>query len=149
MGRKSSQQVNAEVNRLRRILENPENSEKSDLDIMLELEIKKTTYYRYKETIREQDREAWLEIAKESLESAALKVKKSLDFCTKVSKDVANNSQDARARIEAAKKVVECQIMAYKMLKEGPTSKSITVPKVIEDGTDRGLESTRRDSIAT
>jgi hypothetical protein len=145
MGRKSSNVVNAEINRIRRVLES---TDKPDTEIMEELQIKEKTFYRYKQRIHEQDKDAWLEIAKESLESAALKVKKSLDYCIKISKDVADNSQDQRARLEAAKKVVECTMMYYKMLKEGPTSKTIVLPKEVkEDSTNRRMESLGPDSI--
>jgi hypothetical protein len=137
MGRKSSNVVNAEINRLRRVLES---TSKSDMELIEELQIKQTTFYRYKEKIREQNKEAWREIAKESLEEAALKVKNSLDYCIAISKDVANNSSDQRARLEAAKRVVECYMMFYRMLEKGPTSKSITIPKVDTDGTDRRVE---------
>jgi hypothetical protein len=120
-----------------------------------ELKIRKTTFYRYKEKIRQQDKEAWLETAKESLESAALKVKKSLDYCTKIARDIANdNSQDAKARLEAAKKVVECSITYYRMLEKGPTSKTIatTITKLEEeqkDVTDRRMESLDKGTFTT
>jgi hypothetical protein len=146
MGRKSSQVINAEINRLRRYLQ--DNLDKNDEDIIQELDIKRRTFYDYKERIREQNKEAWKEIAKESLEEAALKVKNSLDYCIKISKDVADNSNDQRARLEAAKKVVECYMMFYKMLEKGPTSKSITVPKLPNiDGTDRRMEPLGSNSI--
>jgi len=145
MGRKPSQQVNSEINRLRRVLES---TDKLDTELIEELKIKKSTFYRYKEKIMEQDKAAWLETAKESLESAALKVKRELDYCIKINRDVAENSQDQRARLEAARRIVECRMMFYKMLKEGPTSKSITVPKLpITDGTDRRVEPLGSNSI--
>lgn len=147
MGRKASNVVNAEINRLRRVLES---SDKSDIELMEELKIKKTTFYKYKDIIREQDKEAWKEVAKESLESAALKVKKSLDYAIKIYRDVADNAPDQRARIEAAKKLVECQITFYRMLEKGPTSKTIVLPKVEErkeDSTDRRMESLGSNTI--
>ena len=151
MGRPPSQQVNAEINRLKRYLH--DNLSKSDEEIMQELNIKRRRFYYYKEHIREQDKEAWLETTKESLESAALKVKQSLDYCIKISKDVAENSQDQRARLEAVKKIVECNMMFYKMLEKGPTSKSITVPisklPITTDGTDRRVEPMGTNPIPT
>jgi len=145
MGRKASNVVNAEINRLRRVLEI---SDKSDMELMEELKVKKTTFYKYKDIIREQDKEAWKEIAKESLESAALKVKKSLDYAIKIYRDVADNAPDQRARIEAAKKLVECQITFYRMLEKGPTSKTIVLSKEAkEDSTDRRMESLGSNTI--
>ena len=58
----------------------------------------------------------------------------------KIYMDIAENSQDQRARIEAVKKIVECQIMFYRMLEKGPTSKTIILPEVKEDITDRRME---------
>jgi hypothetical protein len=148
--RRPSQVVNAEINQLRRYLEN--NLDKNDVEIMQELGINSRRYYRYKDKIREQDKQAWLEMAKESLESAAFKVKKSLDYAIKIYKDVADNAADQRARIEAARKLVECQIMFYRMLEKGPTSKTIILPKVTENSTpaeDRGLESMGANTIPT
>lgn len=148
MGRKASNVVNAEINRLRRVLES---TDKTDIDLMEELKVKKTTFYKYKDIIREQDKDAWKEVAKESLESAALKVKKSLDYAIKIYKDVADNSQDQRARIEAAKKLVECQITFYRMLEKGPTSKTIILPKVEvkENSTDRRMEPLGSNTVTT
>lgn len=150
MGRKSNKFVQIETDRVRRALENPDNMDKNDTEIIELLEIPQGTYHKYKARIRQQDTQAWEEIAKESLESAALKVKKALDYCTKISKDIANDpTSDARARLEGAKKVVECQMMLYRMLKEGPTSKSITIPNlpIIKDGTNRRMESLGSSSV--
>jgi len=147
MGRNSKNVLNAEINRLRRVLES---TDKADYELIEELKIKQTTFYRYKNKIQEQDKAAWLEIAKESLESAALKVKKSLDYAIKIYKDVADNSPDQRARIEAAKKLVECQIIFYRMLEKGPTSKTIVLSKEVkEDSTDRRMESLGSNTIPT
>jgi len=149
MGRKSSNVLNAEINRVRRVLES---TDKPDYQLIEELQIKQTTFYRYKEKIRQQNKDAWKEVAKESLEEAALKVKQSLDYCIKISKDVAENSQDQRARLEAVKKIVECNMMFYRMLEKGPTSKSITVPisKLEQtNGTDRRVEPMGSNPIPT
>ena len=152
MGKKSSNVVNAEINRIRRALEN---TEKSDIELMEELQVKEKTFYRYKQRIHEQDKNAWLEVAKESLESAALKVKRELDYCIKINRDVAEHSPDQRARLEAARRIVECRMMFYKMLKEGPTSKSITIPNLVQErerernDTDRRMESLGANTVST
>ena len=68
-----------------------------------------------------QDRELWNQIAKESLESRAVKIMKSLELCIAVNTEIATDKeQDARARIEASIKVVDANIMAYNMLENGP-----------------------------
>lgn len=146
MGRKSKNVVNAEINRLRRVLES---TDKPDFEVIEELKVKPATFYRYKNRILEQDKAAWLEVAKESLESAALKIKKKLDYAMKIYKDVADNAPDQRARIEAAKKLVECQIIFYRMLEKGPTSKTIVLPEVKEDITDRRMEPLGSNTVTT
>jgi hypothetical protein len=66
--------------------------------------------------------------------------------------DIAENSQDQRARIEAVKKIVECQIMFYRMLEKGPTSKTIVLPEVKggeEYITDRRMEPLGPNTVTT
>ena len=120
MGRKPAQVVNAEVNRLRRIIEDPNNRNKSDLDIIEELAIKPATYYRYKSRIREQNIAAWKEIAKESQEEALLKIKKALDYTLGIYKDVADNSPDHKARIAAAQQIIQNNVWNLRLLEKGP-----------------------------
>jgi ACT domain-containing protein len=113
LGRKPSQQVNSEINRLRRVLET---SNKSDIELIEELQIKKATFYRYKETIREQDKEAWQEIAKESLEERSKKIMDAINFALTNFKDIAINSNDDRAKIEANKNVIQANVWAKELL---------------------------------
>jgi hypothetical protein len=118
MGRTPSQTVNAEINRLRRYLE--DNLDKSDEQIILELGIKRRRFYLYKERIREQDKAAWHEMAKETLEERNSKIMKAIDFAQKVNKEIAEKSPDHRARIEAAKQVIQNNVWAKELLEMGP-----------------------------
>ncbi len=120
MGRKPSNIVNAEVNNLRRIIENPNNYNKTDADIMLDLNIGRATYYRYKQKIKEQDIAAWHEIAKESQEQALLKIKKALDYTTGIYKDIVDHAPDQRARIVAAQQIIQNNVWNLKLLEKGP-----------------------------
>ena len=96
-------------------------SDKNDYEIMKMLGIPNSTYYRYKSQITREDRELWNQIAKESLESRALKIMKSLDLCIAVNTEIATDKQqDPKARIEASIKVVDANIMAYNILENGP-----------------------------
>jgi ACT domain-containing protein len=96
-------------------------SDRDDYQIMKTLGIPNSTYYRYKSQIYQEDRQLWNQIAKESLESRALKIMKSLELCIAVNMEIATDKeQDARARIEASIKVVDANIMAYNILENGP-----------------------------
>jgi ACT domain-containing protein len=96
-------------------------SDKDDYEIMKILGIPNSTYYRYKSQIYQEDRELWNQIAKESLESRALKVMKALQVCIQVNTEIAKNKeQDPKARIEASIKIVDANIMAYNVLENGP-----------------------------
>lgn len=96
-------------------------SDKDDYEIMKILGIPNSTYYRYKSQIYQQDRELWNQIAKESLESRALMIMKSLELCIVVNTEIATDKQlDPKDRIEASIKIVDTNIMAYNILENGP-----------------------------
>jgi hypothetical protein len=143
LGRKPSQQVNSEINRLRRVLET---SNKSDIELIEELQIKKATFYRYKETIREQDKEAWQEIAKESVEERSKKIMDAINFALTNFKDIAINSNDDRAKIEANKNVIQANVWAKELLEKGPTKKVISK---VEDGLESkdSMESLEKQTV--
>ena len=143
MGRKPSNVVNAEINRLRRVLES---TVKSDIELMEELQIKKTTFYRYKEAIRQQDIAAWHEIAKETQEEALLKIKKALDYATKVYQDIIDHAPDHRARLEAAKQIIQNTVWAKQLLEKGPRVLPKIEAKVIEQ--TEAMEPIRQSAIS-
>jgi hypothetical protein len=96
-------------------------SDKDDYEIMKILGIPNSTYYRYKSQIYREDRKLWNQIAKESLESRALKIMKSLEQCIAINTEIATDKQqDPKSRIEASIKVVDANIMAYNILENGP-----------------------------
>jgi len=132
MGRKASNVVNAEVNRLRRILE--ENPGKLDQDLMIELGIKKATFYRYKNRIRQQDIATWNEIAKETTQESSLKIMNALDFASRISKAIASDplSED-RARLEATKQLIQNNVWRMQLLERGPKLLPRLEEKVIEE----------------
>jgi hypothetical protein len=75
-------------------------SDKDDYEIMKTLGIPNSTYYRYKSQIYQEDRELWNQIAKESLESRALKTMRALQLCIKVNTEIATNKElDPKTRI--------------------------------------------------
>ena len=120
MGRKPYQQVHAEVNRLRRVIEKPNNYDKSDVEIINELGINRRAFYRYKSRILEEDKEVWSKIRREGLETQALRILKSLNMAIKVNTEIALHSTDDRARIQATNSVVQNQVWIMQLLERGP-----------------------------
>jgi ACT domain-containing protein len=96
-------------------------SDKDDYEVMKILGIPNSTYYRYKSQISREETELWNQIAKESLESRAVKIMKSLELCIAVNTEIATDKQqDPKSRIEASIKLVDANIMAYNILENGP-----------------------------
>jgi len=118
MGRAPNHTVRAEINRIRRYFE--QNPTKSDPIAMQELEIKRRTYYMYKAAIREQDRDAWKEMAKETLEERSKKIMDAIEFANKIDREVAEESEDDRARVQAANQLIQNNVWAMQLLERGP-----------------------------
>jgi 5'-deoxynucleotidase YfbR-like HD superfamily hydrolase len=78
----------------------------------------------------EKDKELWKnQIAKESLESRAVKIMGALQLCIKVNTEIAlDNKQDAKARTEASIKVVVANFKAFQVLEDGPKPSQILLP---------------------
>jgi hypothetical protein len=87
---------------------------------MQELEIKRRTYYMYKAAIREQDRDAWKEMAKETLEERSKKIMDAIEFANKIDREVAEESEDDRARVQAANQLIQNNVWAMQLLERGP-----------------------------
>lgn len=130
MGRVPKQTIIAEINRIRRYFE--ENPTKSDPQAMQELEIKERTYYQYKARIREQDRQAWLEMAKETLEERSKKIMDAIEFANKIDRQVAEESGDDRARVQAANQLIQNNVWAMELLERGPRIMPKLEAKVIQ-----------------
>src|ERR1051326_1589076 len=133
MGR-STQQVHAEINRIRRVLENVDNYDKSDVDLINELGINRRAFYRYKAKILQEDREVWSKIRMQGLETQALRILKSLNLAIKVNTEIALHSSDDRARIQATNSVIQNQVWIMQLLERGP-SKSLEAKIISEHPT--------------
>ena len=122
---KSEHLITAEMNHIRRLLEDSNNT---DTKIMQVLKLPERTYYKHKAKIYAIDRELWEQTARESLESRALKIMRSLQFCIDINTEIAQDKrQDPRARTDASIKVVDANIMAYNLLENGPKPQVIKV----------------------
>jgi ATPase subunit of ABC transporter with duplicated ATPase domains len=130
MGRVPKQTINAEINRIRRYFE--QNPTKADPIAIQELEIKERTYYFYKARIREQDRLAWLEMAKETLEERSKKIMDAIEFANKIDRQVAETSGDDRARVQAANQLIQNNVWAMQLLERGPKIMPKLEGKVIQ-----------------
>ena len=82
--------------------------------------------------LRKRDKAQWKGLATQSLEDRAYKILESLEYCINVNKDIAENSKDDKARIEASKLIVETNIATYQFLEHGPLSLKPKVKKMIE-----------------
>ena len=146
MGRVPKQTINAEINRIRRYFE--QNPTKADPIAIQELEIKERTYYLYKARIREQDRQAWIEMAKETLEERSKKIMDAIEFANKIDREVAQESGDDRARVQAANQLIQNNVWAMQLLERGPKIMPKLEAKVIhniEPAEDK--ESIREQSV--
>jgi ATPase subunit of ABC transporter with duplicated ATPase domains len=147
MGRVPKQTINAEINRIRRYFE--ENPTKADPIAIQELEIKERTYYQYKARIREQDRQAWLEMAKETLEERSKKIMDAIEFANKIDRQVAEESGDDRARVQAANQLIQNNVWAMQLLERGPKIMPKLEAKVIHniEPENQDKESIREQSV--
>ena len=147
MVRRPSQVLNAEINRLRRFLST--NLHKTDEEIIEELGIKRRSFYYYKERIREQDRQAWLEMAKETLEERSKKIMDAIEFANKIDRQVALESGDDRARVQAANQLIQNNVWAMQLLERGPKIMPKLEGKVIqiEPATSEDKEPIRQQTV--
>ena len=98
-----------------------------DLEIMITLNLPKSTFYRYKRRIFKESKKMWEQTCKESLEYRALQLKKTLEFCLKVNQDIASDSnQDAKDRIDALNEMLNAQVNYLRFLRDA--SEFITNP---------------------
>jgi 5'-deoxynucleotidase YfbR-like HD superfamily hydrolase len=125
MTRKNKTVLNAELNQIRRMLEQSYTNGR----IIEELKIQPKTLQRHLNRIYEIDRKLWEEIARESLESRAVKIMDALQLCMDTCTEIAQDKgQDPKARIEAGVKGVEANIMWYNILENGPKPNPKALP---------------------
>ena len=66
----------------------------SDKEMLERLQIPKSTFYRYKSRIYNEDRELWEKVSIEPLESGALMLIASLKDTYRISKEIASNDKN-------------------------------------------------------
>lgn len=107
---------------------------KNDQEIIQELGIPRRAFYRRKNKIFKDDKEVWDQVIFESLEHRALEVKKALEFCIKINKEIASDaSQPARDRTDATKTLSEAQIALWHLVVDGPrTTQERQVHRIVQ-----------------
>src|SRR4030095_9874928 len=83
---------------------------KTDKEIMEQLNLNRTTYHRYKSRIKKLDNKILEQTRSDEMGHRILQVRKSLEFCIKVNKDICERSLDDKARIEASAMIVKAQM---------------------------------------
>jgi hypothetical protein len=92
-----------------------------DKKIIEKLKIPKSTFYRYKSRIYNEDRELWEKVSIEPLESRALELKESLEHTYRIAREIASNNRNPpRVTLYACKKMTEAQINIIQLLIKGP-----------------------------
>lgn len=107
---------------------------KNDQEIIQALGLTRRSFYRRKNKIFKDDKEIWDQVIFESLEHRALEVKKALEFCIKINKEIAqDHSNAARDRTDATKTLAEAQIALWHLVVDGPrTTQERQVHKIVQ-----------------
>lgn len=131
MARKSKRIIQAEINHLRRLLEDKDH-DWTDKEIIDKLKISPATLYRHKNTIDKEIKEEWQkqsERAKEEwnklrfgpLEQRALDILAAMEQSQKVVEEIRDADETPEAvRLEAAKWAVKFRVNIYYLLERGP-----------------------------
>jgi hypothetical protein len=115
--KKSESEIRIAINEIRKMIA----LEMSDEEILARLKIPKSTFYRYKSRIYNEDRELWERVSIEPLESRAILLKESLEHTYRIAREIAsNNKNPPRVTLYACKKMVEAQFNIIQLLIKGP-----------------------------
>lgn len=94
---------------------------KKDKEIMKILDIPNSTFYRYKSRIYKEDKELLSKIMLESLESRMLRLMRSLEDSSRISRQIMlDDKVKPMDRIKASKKMVNAQYNILRLLIMGP-----------------------------
>ena len=122
-GTKSRQVKNAEIKVITDLLDDW----KTDKEIMKELRIPNTTYYRYKQQIYEQDKELLAQTRTNELDHRIMQVRNSLEYCIKINKNICEQSKDDKARIEASAMIVKAQMGLLNLTEKTPYHEQVRI----------------------
>jgi hypothetical protein len=123
MSNKSRQVRAQQIQRIKELLD----QWVSDEAIMQQLNIPSRTLYRYKSSIYKQDTKLLAKTRTNELAHRILQVKKSLEYCISVNKDICENSKDDKARIEASALIVKAQMGLLNLINSGPHNEQVRI----------------------
>jgi uncharacterized protein involved in tolerance to divalent cations len=99
----------------------------SDEEIMARLKIPKTTYYRYKQQIQQEDKQLIAKTRTNELQQCIAEVNQSLDYCIKINKSICEHSKDDKARIEASAMTVKAEMGKLQLKINPPYSEQVRI----------------------
>ncbi len=136
-GTKSKQVRNAEIKIISDLLD----KWKSDKEIMDQLKIPKATYYRYKASICEEDKELLKQIRANELEHRIIQVRNALEYCISVNRKICENSKDDDCKIDASAMIIKAQMGLLNLMRSGPYHEQVRIIKKEVDKNTEKLES--------
>lgn len=122
-GTKSKQVRDAEIKIISDLLD----KWKSDKEIMEQLKIPKATFYRYKNSICEEDKILLDQIRTNELEHRIIQVRNSLEYCIAVNRKICENSKDEMAVIDASSMIIKAQMGLLNLIHGGPNHKQVRI----------------------
>jgi IS30 family transposase len=129
MNKPTKYNLSNKLDQIRKLLDQGEKGK----EISKKLNIPLRTTERYIQRVYEQDKEKWSEIANESLENRALKIKSHYERLAKISESILHDeSKSPKDRIEAGKTMIACHNNIYNMIKDGPLKIPIEI-KALEE----------------
>ena len=136
-GTKSMQVREKVIQRITDLLDNWYN----DKEIMHKLKIPKTTYYRYKSQIYQEDKQLLAQIRTDELAHLTMKVRKSLEYCIKVNVDICEHSKDPKARSEASRLIVQANMGLRNLAMEPHYDEKVRIiSKEVNEDTNKELD---------
>ena len=133
MSKKSRSQIEVECNFIRQYMEQNLELGKSHEDIIKELGISRSTYFRHVKRIMDQDAEIWDKVHMDSAKYRATQLMDALLNCVNLCKQIMNDPKSrASDRIEAAKTLCIAETNIFKIIQEGPVFK-VSLPLFPKD----------------
>ena len=130
---KSRSQIEVECNFIRQYMEQNLELGKSHEDIIKELGISRSTYFRHVKRIMDQDAEIWDKVHMDSAKYRATQLMDALLNCVNLCKQIMNDPKSrASDRIEAAKTLCIAETNIFKIIQEGPVFK-VSLPLFPKD----------------
>ena len=127
---KSRVVVNAERNLIRQHMNHNLELGKTHNDIIQQLGIPRTNYFRRVKEIMNEDSKIWDKVNMDSAKYRASQLVQRLEECINLCKQVRDNpNEDSRTRMEASQNMCIAEAQLFKIIESGPTFR-ISIPLV-------------------